>query len=196
MPLFETAAGRSGPSAATAALREISTWAQTPSARRCCLHAARIYKLLLNRRFSDAIRLHSMVALFQASLVLGLFVFVMPDTALGSDTQMPFNLIEEEVDWVSLSTVGLSQEGSSGAAGWESAASRFILNGGRMYMADSIVSGGYVQARKCWLRCVHLMLSLGRWNSRIFSRILHVMADSLTDLETGGVDDAGQQTTG
>lgn len=194
MPMFEAAAGRFGPAAGKTALKDISIWAHTPSARRCALHAARIYKLLLNRRFLDPIRLHSMVALFQAALVLGLYILSMPEP----ETDDGYNLIDEEIDWVDLGATGLSSDAAAepvNSAVCITPVAKFVLNGGRMCMADSTVTPGYVQARKCWLHCVHLMLSLGRWNTRTFSRILHVMADSLTDLETGTVDEHGQQSS-
>ncbi|KAJ9132412.1 hypothetical protein NKR23_g11236 [Pleurostoma richardsiae] len=192
LPLFETAAGRYGPAAAVSSLKEISTWVLTPSARRCCLHAAQIFKLILNRKYSDAIRLHSMIALFQAALVLGLYVYAMPE----SDTGDMFDLYEE-VDWVALERIGVwdgpARVPQSGAILMPAAA--FVLNGGRISLGEFIVASGHSQARKCWLHFASLMLSLGRWKSRIFSGILHVMCDSLSDMDSSNLEDATEKST-
>ncbi|KAK3208393.1 hypothetical protein GRF29_77g592288 [Pseudopithomyces chartarum] len=78
MRYFELAAGRAGSGPAVAALEDISAWAQTQSARRSVLHAAQIFKLLFDRKVSDIVNPHSVVALFQAALVLGLYIFTIP----------------------------------------------------------------------------------------------------------------------
>jgi hypothetical protein len=188
LPTFEAAAGRSGPTAAETALKEISIWANTPSARRSCLHSAQIFRLLLHRRFSEPIRLHSMIALFQASLVLGLYIFTMSNPGSGD----LFDLYDDEIAWQSVGQIGISQDSTdilpSGI--WSMPAVRFILGGGRICLADSVIKGGYKDARKCWLHFASLMLSLGRWKSRVFSRILHVMCDNLSDMDSSNAEHA------
>ncbi|KAH6976475.1 hypothetical protein BKA56DRAFT_488082 [Ilyonectria sp. MPI-CAGE-AT-0026] len=186
LPLFETAAGRSGPTTAAQALKDISNWAFTSSARRSCIHAAHIFNLLLNRRVSDPVKLHSIIALFQASLVLGLYIFAIPT----QDSTDLYNLYDD-VDWVSLGSVGLSdlseeivQPGSTLAP-----ATRFILRGGGASLSDFMLKPGYTQACKCWLHFASLMLGLGRWKSRSFSRILHVMCNNLSDMDPNNFDD-------
>ncbi|OCL12647.1 hypothetical protein AOQ84DRAFT_333957 [Glonium stellatum] len=185
-PLFEAAAGRSGPGPAAIALKELSLWASTPSARRSSIHAAHIFKLLLHRKYSDAVRLHSIIALFQAALVLGLYIYAMPMSD-GDDILELY----DDVDWVALGNVGLSDPSTIIPQSELMAipAARYIFRGGRICLADIFVSAGYAEARKCWVHFASLMLSLGRWKSRTFSRILHVMCDNLSDVDTNNVED-------
>ena len=180
MPLFETAAGRSGPAAGAQALKEISKWASTPSSRRSAIHASHIFRLLLNRRVSDPVKLQSIIGLFQAALVLGYYISAMPDSQ-GDDH---YNLYDE-VDWAALGHIGLS-DSSPESVHFDlrsHPAARYIMMGGGISLSHYIMSPGHTQARKCWLHFASLMLGLGRWKSRTFSRILHVMCDSLSDLD-------------
>jgi hypothetical protein len=185
---FEMAAGRAGPGPAVTALEDISTWAPTPSARRSVLHAAHIFKLLFDRKVSDIVNPHSVVALFQAALVLGLYIFTLPPTiTCGIDD----NCIEllELVDWTCVGHVGLMDSPNSPGAqlGFgDGSVVNFIRNGGPFSITGITLEGGYLAARRTLLHCADLMDGVGRWKSRTFSQILHIMSDDLTDVE--GVD--------
>jgi hypothetical protein len=91
------------------------------------------------------------------------------------------------VDWAGLDRVGLvDREEGSGAIKAESATARFILRGGSLSMGNVTLEAGYAAARKTLLHCADLMEGMGRWKSRTFSQILHIMSDDLT--EFNGLD--------
>ena len=50
-------------------------------------------------------------------------------------------------------------------------------------MTGIVLEGGYLAARRTLLHCSDLMEGMGRWKSRTFSQILHIMSDDLTDYE-------------
>jgi hypothetical protein len=181
---FELAAGRAGAGPAANALEHISAWTQTSTARRSILHAAQIYKLLSDRKVSDVVHPHSIVALFHAALVLGLYVFTVPPSSSSDGTGYE---LSDPVDWAGLDRVGLvDREEGSGAIKAESATARFILRGGSLSMGNVTLEAGYAAARKTLLHCADLMEGMGRWKSRTFSQILHIMSDDLT--EFNGLD--------
>ncbi|KAH8732622.1 hypothetical protein GQ44DRAFT_601596 [Phaeosphaeriaceae sp. PMI808] len=189
MRFFELAAGRSGPEPAVSALEDISAWSQTSSARRSVLHAAHIYKLLFDRKVSDIVNPHSVVALFHATLVLGLYIFTLPPTACGINE----NCIEllEIVDWTSVGQLGLiSTAQAPNGFGEVSMVVRFICNGGPFSITGIALEGGYLAARRTLLHCADLMEGMGRWRSRTFSQILHIMSDDLTDYDGPENDEA------
>lgn len=120
--LFELAAGRSGADAAKAALDDIATWSRSPASRRACLHAAHIFLTISRRRVSDGTMFHSEIALFNAALVLGLYVFMMPQTPtltqVGDDGDPtneadpdpePFEIMDP-VDWLAVGMEGLTPD--------------------------------------------------------------------------------------
>ena len=174
LPLLEAAAGRAGPAAAARSPREIPAWASTPSARRSAIHAAHIFYIILHRRFSEPIRHHSITALFHAALVLGFYIFAAPAWEGGEAYDL-----YEEVDWAALKASGISDTplDSRGAA------VEFISGGGRFSLAHCAPAPGYTEARRCWLHFASLMEGLGRWRSRVFSRVLHAMCDGQSDVE-------------
>ncbi|KAF9873023.1 hypothetical protein CkaCkLH20_09533 [Colletotrichum karsti] len=179
--LFEAAAGRFGPEAISQALREITDWAITAGARRSCIHAAQIFKLLFHRKVSDMISFQSIVSLFHAGLVLGLYIFAMPDVEGQDDIDL-----FDDVDWVALGTTGLTDSSELRTSTVHTLpAARIIRDGGNFTISGLPLRNGHSQARKCWLQFASLMLGLGRWKSRIFSRILHVMCDNLSDVDLG-----------
>ena len=179
MQQFEFAAGRAGAEPAATALEKIATWTQTSTARRSILHAAHIYKLLSDRKVSDIVHPHSIVALFHAALVLGLYVFtVTPSTDSDPNNSANYEL-SDSVDWTTVGDLGLAGPKQSPRS--SSAAARFICSGGPVSMGNVTLEGGYAAARKTLLHCAHLMEGMGRWKSRTFSQILHIMSDDLTE---------------
>jgi hypothetical protein len=188
---FELAAGRAGSGPAVAALEDISTWSQTPSARRSVLHAAHIFKLLFDRKVSDIVNPHSVVALFQAALVLGLYIFTLPPTTTCGINDNCMELLEI-VDWTQVGQVGLidSPQSPGPSLGFgDGSVVDFIRNGGPFSITGIALEGGYLAARRTLLHCADLMDGVGRWKSRTFSQILHIMSDDLTEMD-GDSDDA------
>ncbi|KAF2179704.1 hypothetical protein K469DRAFT_640833 [Zopfia rhizophila CBS 207.26] len=191
---FELAAGRSGPGPAATALEDISAWSQTPSARRAVLHAAHIFKLLFDRKVSDIVNPHSVVALFQSALVLGLYIFTLPSS-------MPMCTVENNcielldlIDWTCVGHAGLMETPTSPPSqlgfSSEGPVVNFIRNGGPFSITGIGMEGGYMAARRTLLHCADLMDGMGRWKSRTFSQILHIMSDDLTDVDMADSDEA------
>lgn len=186
---FELAAGRAGPEPAVNALEDISTWSQTPSARRSALHAAQIYKLLFDRKVSDIVNPHSVVALFHAALVLGLYIFTVPPQPGSSiNGKHPSNdsCIEllDIVDWLSVGQLGFIDTPQSPVGFSDSSeVIKFIRHGSSFSITGIALEVGYLAARRTLLHCADLMEGMGRWKSRTFSQILHIMGDDLTDYD-------------
>ncbi|KAM9883678.1 hypothetical protein VDGE_08145 [Verticillium dahliae] len=179
LDLFEIAAGREGMEAGKTALEKVFVWAQTAHARRACLHAAQVYVCMAKRKISDGTMFMSEIALFNAALVLGLYVYAAPDT-LETGTETPLELLDE-VDW--------NQIGDEGLPGWNMeqndcsyAARRFISEGGAISFNRYVCIGGYASARRVILNYVGLLEEVGRWNWRRFRHILRVMSDSMVEL--------------
>ncbi|VUC37780.1 unnamed protein product [Clonostachys rosea] len=177
--LLENAAGRSGPEPASLAMAEISKWAATPPARRAALHAAQIFHLLYTRRVCEPVKLQSIIGLFQAALVLGFYICTRPDP---TSTEV-FDMYDD-VDWAALGSFGLSdhpQELSPEILRLPEA--QYILQDRTLCLGDYIVTNGPKEARKSWLYFASIMLGMGRWKTRTYSHIMHVMCDSLSDVE-------------
>lgn len=188
---FELAAGRAGPGPAVAALEDISAWSQTQSARRSMLHAAHIFKHLFERKVSDVVNPHSVVALFQAALVLGLYIFTLPPTTTCGINDNRIELLDT-VDWTHVGQVGLIDSPRSPGASLgfgDASVVNFIRNGGPFSITGIALDGGYLAARRTLLHCADLMDGIGRWKSRTFSQILHIMSDDLTEMD-GDSDEA------
>lgn len=190
MQHFELAAGRAGAGPASTALDNVSAWSRSSTARRSILHAAHIYKLLFDRKVSDIVHPHSIVALFHAALVLGLYVFTVGSSAETNSNNDSSYELSDSVDWPALGNLGLtSPERSFRARGKDSPAARFIQSGGSLSMANVTLEGGYAAARKTLLHCADLMEGMGRWRSTTFSQILHIMSDDLTEFNGPDHDD-------
>jgi hypothetical protein len=190
---FEMAAGRLGPGPAVTALEDISVWSQTPSARRSVLHAAHIFKLLFDRKVSDIVNPHSVVALFQAALVLGLYIFTLSSAAPACGINDDCVELLELVDWTSVGHIGLTDTYNSpdDRLGFrDDTIVDFIRNGGPFSITGIALEGGYLAARRTLLHCADLMDGMGRWKSRTFSQILHIMSDDLTDIDVQDSDEA------
>jgi len=190
MHVFELAAGRSGAGPASKALADIAEWAHTASARRACIHAAQTFKLLSHRKISDAIMLNSMLALFNSSLVLGLYVFVAQQESMSSieSEKARFDL-DGDIEWTRVGVCGLAEDTATSDAMFDSSSSdpavQFITSGGPIGLGGSEIETGYLSARRILLDYAHLMDEMGAWKPRTFSRILHIMSDVLEDSPMG-----------
>lgn len=187
---FELAAGRAGPGPAMSALEDVSAWAITKTARRAVLHAAHIFKLLSDRKVSDVVNPNSVVALFQAALVLGLYIFTVPPTGVYAMESSSIELLDL-LDWSQIAQTGFMddlQARRPAIAHREREAMTFIRHGGHFSIAGIAIDGGYLAARRTLLHCADLMDGVGRWKSRTFSQILHIMSDDLTETAANGDD--------
>ncbi|KAF5714318.1 C2H2 type zinc finger domain-containing protein [Fusarium mundagurra] len=187
--LLETAAGRSGPEAASQAMKEVSVWAQTPTARRAALHATHIFYLLFKRRFCDPVKLHTIISLFQAALVLGFYICARKHP----DTPQVFH-VYGTINWADLGVFGLTDEAPDLPPEiMQLPEAQYIVQEQTIAFGDFIITSGITEARKCWLQFASLMIGLGRWKSRAFSRILHVMCDSLSEGESAAGGNHGEK---
>ena len=95
--LFETVAGAEGIISARLAIDRIAKWSESPSARHACLHVAQAYKGMSRRMVADGTSFLPEMTLFNAALVLGLYVYVSPaPLQSGSQSSVratPFDLL-------------------------------------------------------------------------------------------------------
>lgn len=188
LDLFEVAAGREGISLGRSAIDSISKWAQSSCARRACLHAAQAYKCMSRRKVADGTSFLSETALFNSALVLGLYVYTSPPSLCGSiqpNGTVPLELLDD-IDWNEIGDHGFFPVIGSRVSGNESAATRFVMDGGAISFAGMNLSGGYRSSRKIMLEYVGLLEEVGKWKSAEFCRILRTMSDTYIDL---GVND-------
>ncbi|KAH0404710.1 hypothetical protein KCU89_g847, partial [Aureobasidium melanogenum] len=186
MQIFELAAGRAGAGPAGKALADVEDWARTSSARRACVHAAQSFKLLSNRKVSESITLNSMSALFCSALILGLYLFTVPETEADS-TRLPYELMDD-VDWTVVGNAGMAESspGNSPDLMFESSHASnvtrtFIEAGGPVSINGVVATSGFQTARRTLLDFAHLMDGIGTWKPRTLSRILHIMSDVLEE---------------
>lgn len=184
--IFDLAAGRSGPAPARKALDDIFEWSQTPAARRACLHAAHIWKAMLNRKAADHPTFHSVFALFSAALVLGLYTFMVPNPA-GALSSVGTIELMDDADWQLVGTEGFTSfmepRGSQVFSPTDDPAVNFIRNSATIYYDGVQFQGGYQSSRKILLDFANLLKDSGKWGSKKFSYVLHIMSDVLLDVE-------------
>ncbi|KAJ5617931.1 hypothetical protein N7537_003045 [Penicillium hordei] len=184
--IFDLAAGRAGPAPARKALDDIREWSQTPAARRACLHAAHIYKVMTNRKASDHPTFQSMFSLFSAGLVLGLYTFMVSESASSPSSAGSVELMDD-VDWREVGTEGFTSfmepSGSQTLAPMDDSTVNFIRHGASIYLRGLPLHGGYQSARRIMLDYASLLKDSGKWNVKKFSYILYIMSDVLMDVE-------------
>lgn len=173
--LFEIALRPKGLRSSISAMNQVALWTRTPAARRACLHAGEIFHTILHRRVSDLVNLHTALSLFRAALVLGLYVLNhAPEQSPNAND--PLEL---------LSSFAWDEIGKSGLGGPISGrdslhAKAFIDHGGDFCISGEVYAAGYPNARRVLLHFADLMENLGKWKSRRFSRILHLVSEDLT----------------
>ncbi|KAK4944645.1 hypothetical protein LTR10_016079 [Elasticomyces elasticus] len=191
MRLFEEAAGMNGSTAVGRALDAIAIWTCTPTARRAVLHAAQVFKLLFHRRVSDVISVHAVAALFKSALVLSFYLLMAPHQDVGFDR--PLELFEE-IDWFQVGSCGISGVHTSATnilgISQGSHASLFVQDGGAFSITGIIHPPGYPSCGRVLLHAADLMQTLGKWKSRTFSQILHLLTDDLMDIDAADGEDA------
>lgn len=175
--VIEDAAGRNGPEAAKTALERLRLWANSPSARRACLHAAQMFMAINNHRVSDGLMLHSEMALFNAALVLGFYLFTAPNFESSNG---PCYDILEEVDWTHLGALGLESHPPGDAMSSPvSAAAGFIQNGGPVSFHGAEFRSPYGAARRSFMNVASQLEEVGKWNVHEYCNVLHIISDTL-----------------
>jgi len=166
--MFELAAGRHGAAPATNALESISHWAQTQSARRACVHAAQNFKLMSERRVSDNVTNHSVMALFSSALVLGLYLFMVSPGGRGSSRQgtAPVEIVEVEPDWVELNDLGFVDDTNNDTS---TASSSLLLDPHHLHSHHS--HNQHKDHRPSTSSTSNLMLTTNREDEHTFSLI-------------------------
>ncbi|KAE8163484.1 hypothetical protein BDV40DRAFT_299420 [Aspergillus tamarii] len=184
--IFELAAGRAGPGPARKALDNIAAWSQTPAARRACLHAAHVYRIMINRKASDHITFHSVFSLFSAALVLGLYIYLVPSSTKPQAGGTPIDILDD-IDWNSLCGEGFTSfmepNGAHLCTESDEAAVNFIREGGTVYFRGVPFQNGYHSARRILLDYAGLLKDTGKWSVRKFSHVLYIMSDVLMDMD-------------
>ncbi|GAB1204024.1 hypothetical protein APSETT445_002673 [Aspergillus pseudonomiae] len=184
--IFELAAGRAGPGPARKALDDIAAWSQTPAARRACLHAAHVYKIMIHRKASDHITFHSVFSLFSAALVLGLYIYMVPNSTEPQTGGTPIDILDD-IDWNGLCGEGFTSfmepNGAQSCTESDEAAVNFIRKGGTVYFRGVPFQSGYHSARRILLDYAGLLKDTGKWSVRKFSHVLYIMSDVLMDMD-------------
>ncbi|KIW14918.1 hypothetical protein PV08_07703 [Exophiala spinifera] len=178
--MFELGAGRQGAKPGKAALECIASWAKTQAARRACVHAAQIFWTCSKRKVSDSMMLHSETGMFQAALVLGLYVLVTKTNCDDSSQQNYYELLAD-LDWRDVGDVGMGGEFHSAGGIGMPHATAFITNGGCLTFSGIPIAGGYASARRILVHFANLLEDAGIWQTSKICRILHIMGDVLME---------------
>jgi hypothetical protein len=211
---IEDAAGRNGPEAAKSAVDSLKTWANSPAARRACLHAIHALTASSHQRLSEGVMLHTEMALFTAALVLGFYIFTAPRFDTSDHT--PCYDLFEDVDWAEVGNAGLGVHSSSSPPPHGSislqlehqepyapfhppqpplsssspssstcAATIFIQNGGPITFRGAEYHNPYGAARRAFMNYAAHLEDIGRWNVEEYCKVLHIISDTLFASETG-----------
>ena len=197
---FEHAAGKYGAAPATPALESISQWSQTVSARRACVHAAQTFRLMSERKVSENVTVHSVAALFTAALVLSLYLFMVSPSTNFEVRGRVVELVEAEVDWSELGSVGYEEDEESGIGLRQSGGPRggligmdeecspvkhFVKYGGTISLGGVSQEPGYESARRLLLDFANLMDGISGRRLRSWTQVLHIMSDDLMNVDPG-----------
>ncbi|KAL2786640.1 hypothetical protein BJX66DRAFT_346690 [Aspergillus keveii] len=181
---IEDAAGRNGPEAAKSAVDSLKTWANSPAARRACLHAIHALTASSHQRLSGGVMLHTEMALFTAALVLVFYIFTAPRFDTSDHT--PCYDLFEDVDWAEVGNAGLGPLiSSSSPSSSTCAATIFIQNGGPITFRGAEYHNPYGAARRAFMNYAAHLKDIGRWNVEEYCKVLHIISDTLFASETG-----------
>lgn len=181
--IFELAAGRGGADSAKSALDKIVTWSQSAAARRACVHAAQTFFIMSKRSVNSGTSFEAEISLVLSALVLGLYVFVMPQYEIPNPSQEieAFELLDR-VNWNLVGEEGFAKHPLPEATA-NCSARTWIREGGPITFSGVLLHGGYYSARRVLLDYVYLLEDVGKWNVGEFCHILRIMSDALIDLD-------------
>ena len=196
----QTGCGRTGLQASLRALRDLTLWSQSASARRAVLHSAEIFRVLSQQRVSDVKTLLPELLLSNAALVMAIYVFVA--TMSVASTKEPLELLQS-IDWAdvgiegfstSLERTSLAQSQSSGnnmlSFGGRPAWA-FIIEGGPFTFGSETYTPGATSARKVVLTYAQLLDEISPRGGSEYARLLRTIGDFL-----GGLGEYYPQTEG
>jgi hypothetical protein len=178
------AAGRDGVESMMEARRVLASWAETPSARRACLHAAQTFRILSHRKPADGTAFQSVRTLFMAALVLGIYVLTSPKSTHSYRTGVrePFDLADDYVDWKVVGDEGFpssTSQNSEDAGFVEDKAVRFIHHGGPVVINRKVYHTGARHAQRIILEFASLLDEVGTHWMADYARLLYVIHDTM-----------------
>ncbi|KAJ5825694.1 hypothetical protein N7474_002832 [Penicillium riverlandense] len=182
--VLERGAGRHGLEAMHEARRALARWAQTPSARRSCLHAAQIFRTLSHRNPADGTAFQSVRALFMSALVLGLYILMGPTYERTGESGV-FDLADAEVDWKEVGDEGISISGlpdpshTSSQNAEENPAVYFIRHGGPILFSGKTYRPGARHAQRMILDFAGLLDEVGTHWMADYARLLYMVNDTM-----------------
>ncbi|KAJ5385550.1 hypothetical protein N7517_003461 [Penicillium concentricum] len=178
---LENASGRFGPEKAIQHLEGVQMWAQTPQARRAVLHSTEIYRLLYDRRASDALRLHVADALFVSALVLGFYFRTAPITT-PDHPKVSIDLFSE-IDWTSIGKCGLTdiEEGPKLPSEVPGDVHQFIRGGGDFTLQGRLFHHSRRNSRQSMMHCADLLDNISQKHDTTHSQVLRALSDTTLD---------------
>ncbi|KAM5374699.1 hypothetical protein ACJZ2D_006343 [Fusarium nematophilum] len=180
LDLLETASGRDGLEAASAALVHVAKWSRSACARRAVLHAAQVFDILDSSRIRESHLTRPDLVLFVSALVISQYVLVSSQEAY-LDTP-PFELLQN-IDWTVVKNEGLADTGEPIDRQRQSTPSNearhFIHYGGPISFAGEVQNCGGIAARKIVRKFAHLMDGLGMRGESDYSQLLKMMCDTM-----------------
>lgn len=187
----QTGCGRIGLEASLRALRDLTWWSQSASARRAVLHSTEIFRVLSQQRVSDVKTLLPELMLSNAALVMAIYVFV--GTTNASSTKEPLELLQS-TDWSDVGDEGFSTslegnglaQGESGGSNTLSfggrPAWRFIVEGGPFTFGSEAHTPGATSARRVVLTYAQLLDEISPRGGSEYARLLRTIGDFLGGL--------------
>lgn len=181
--LLETASGRDGLEAASAALVGVVEWSRSTSARRAVLHAAQVFDILDSSRIRESHLTRPDLVLFVSALVISQYVLVSShkNVPLGAPT---FELLQD-IDWALIRDDGLgavtgllppsSPLEHERAPAMSNTPQSFLQQGGPVSFGGEFQKFGHIAARRMARKFAHLMDGFGKWDGCSYSRLLRAM---------------------
>lgn len=195
--LFELASGRGGPESVPKALANLATWSKSAGARRAVLHAAQIFHIMSQSRAPQNNMVMYESLLFISALVLGLYLFAVPNMEENLDSESCDFEIVKDINWSTVGGEGLfkisepsnmipCQNNSGQHSDSSCVIKKFIKDGGPISFAGEIYRGRGPTARKVLLNYAHLLDEIARWNGSEYSQLLRTISDFLIEYDQQG----------
>lgn len=189
--LLEEAAGKEGTQAAMKSIARVKVWARTPASRRACLHASQALKATSLRRPLDGGSFESPNHLFNAALVLGLYLLVAPAEISGQTRRDEEFELLSDVDWRVIGAEGLVEPESQLTTRTDNAAVNFIRSGGPITIDGESCYGGARSSQRVLLDFASLLDDMKKWRIGDYSRLLYTISENIGHLHAA-VDNTSQ----
>lgn len=184
LEILTLAAGCEGVGPAHGALEACCAWSKTAAARRACVHAGQILRLVSRQRTSQLNELHSITALISAALVMCMYVFTLAPEV--SDRPQPYEIMGP-VNWITMGDVALATPSNDGRASSspnhpDDPTYTFVKCGGSLSISGtSYPLGGTEPARQVLQDFIIALKSMKPWTLHEFSRVFESMSDVMLD---------------